>query len=172
MARVMLVASDFPHSFWGEAVSNAAYTLNRVVFRPGTTKTPYEIWKEKKPNVAHLKVFGSACYIYRDREYLTKFDAKCDRGVFLGYATNSRAYRVYNKHSCKVMETMNVAIDENPSCPYSEQQLAVSTPSHEGSTNAQPPTEDRDVPLEGESSGRIDETLVSQPLHRPGKKQV
>ena len=100
----MLAASGLDHSFWTKAVNNACYTLNRVILRPGTTMTPYEIWRGRKPNISHLKVFGSPCFIYRDREYLTKFDAKSDKGVFLGYAGNSRAYRVYNKRTCKIME--------------------------------------------------------------------
>ena len=53
ISRVMLNASGLPHSFWAEATNNACYTLNRVIFRPGTHKTPYEIWKGVKPNVAH-----------------------------------------------------------------------------------------------------------------------
>ncbi|BBH07107.1 Leucine-rich repeat protein kinase family protein [Prunus dulcis] len=60
---------------------------------PHTKSTPYEIWKGKKPNVKHLRTFGSKCYIYKDREYLGKFDARSDVGIFLGYSMNSRAYR-------------------------------------------------------------------------------
>ena len=57
-------------------------------------------------------VFGSKCYILNDRENLGKFDAKSDEGIFLGYSTNSRAYRVYNKHTKMVMELINVVIDD------------------------------------------------------------
>ncbi|BBN68998.1 transposable element gene [Prunus dulcis] len=63
---------------------------------PHTKSTPYEIWKGKKPNVKHLRTFGSKCYIYKDREYLGKFDARSDVGIFLGYSMNSRAYRHFN----------------------------------------------------------------------------
>ncbi|XP_004309938.1 PREDICTED: uncharacterized protein LOC101308341 [Fragaria vesca subsp. vesca] len=127
LSKVMLAASGLNHSFWEEVVNNACYTLNRVILRPGTTMTPYEIWRGRKPNIAHLKVFGSPCFIYRDREYLTKFDAKSDKGVFLGYAGNSRAYRVYNKRTCKIMESVNVAVNDalvckNDGCVLSEQE--------------------------------------------------
>ena len=60
----------------------------------------------------YFRVFGSKCYILNDRENPGKFDAKSDKGIFLGYSTNSRAYRVYNKRTKTVMESINVVIDD------------------------------------------------------------
>ena len=42
-----------------------------------------------------------------------KFDSRSDKGIFLGYSSTSKAYRVYNKRTMKVMETVNVVIDES-----------------------------------------------------------
>jgi hypothetical protein len=47
-----------------------------------------------------------------DRENLGKFDPKIDEGIFLGYSTNSCAYRVFNKRTETVMESINVVIDD------------------------------------------------------------
>ena len=77
----------------------------------GTKKTAYEIWNVKKPRVKYFRVFRSKCYILNDRENLGKFDAKSDKGIFLGYSTTSRAYRVFNKRTKTVMESINVKID-------------------------------------------------------------
>ena len=60
----------------------------------------------------YFQVFESKCYILNDRENLGKFDAKSDKGIFLGYSTSSRAYRVYNKRTKTVMESINVKIDD------------------------------------------------------------
>ena len=81
-------------------------------FQARTKKISYEIWKEKKPKVKYFRVFGSKCYILNDRKNPGKFDAKNDEGIFLGYSTNSRAYRVYNKLTTMVMESINVVIDD------------------------------------------------------------
>ena len=78
----------------------------------GTKKTAYEIWNGKKPKVKYFQVFGSKCYILNDRENLENFDAKSDEGIFLGYSTTSRAYRVFNKRTKTVMESINVKIDD------------------------------------------------------------
>ena len=61
----------------------------------------------------YFRVFGSKCYILSDRENLGKFDAKSDEGIFLGYFTNSRAYRVFNKRTKTVMESINVEVDDS-----------------------------------------------------------
>lgn len=83
-----------------------------MYFRPNTKKTPYELWRGKKPVVKYFKIFGSDCYILRDRENLENFDAKSDKGIFLGYSTSSKAYRVYNLKNKIVMESTNVVIND------------------------------------------------------------
>ncbi|KAK0594074.1 hypothetical protein LWI29_008023 [Acer saccharum] len=96
MARVMLLSNNVPRNLWAEAINTACYIGNRVFLRPGTRNTSYELWKGKRPNVSYFHTFGSKCYILNDRDQLGKFDAKSDEGIFIGYALNSRAYRVFN----------------------------------------------------------------------------
>ena len=60
----------------------------------------------------YFQVFGSKCYILNDQENLEKFDAKSDEGIFLGYSTTSKAYRVFNKRTKTVIESINVEIDD------------------------------------------------------------
>ena len=112
MARVMLHNKKFPKSFWREAVNTPCHTLNRVYFRPNSKKTPYELWRGKKPVVKYFGIFGSDCYILRDRENLEKFDGKSDKRYFLGYLSTSRAYKVYNLRTKIVMELSNVVIND------------------------------------------------------------
>ena len=112
MARVMLNSKKVPRNLWAEAVNTACYVSNRVFRRPGTKHTSYELWKGKKPNVSYFHTFGSKCYILNDRDHLGKFDAKSDVGLFLGYALNSRAYRVFNLNTKTIMESINVKIDD------------------------------------------------------------
>ncbi|CAL8996884.1 unnamed protein product, partial [Prunus brigantina] len=61
-----------------------------------------------------LNIFGLklTCYILRYMEHLAKFDSKCDKGIFLGYSTSSRAYRVYNCRTRTIIESINVNIDD------------------------------------------------------------
>nr|GEY61576.1 hypothetical protein [Tanacetum cinerariifolium] len=51
-------------------------------------------------------------YVLNDREDIGKLGAKGDIGFFIRYSANSVAYRVYNRRTRKIMETMNVTFDE------------------------------------------------------------
>ena len=62
--------------------------------------------------VKYFRIFGSDCYILRDRENLEKFDAKSDKRYFLGYSSTSRAYKVYNLRTKTVMKSSNVVIND------------------------------------------------------------
>nr|XP_009597079.1 uncharacterized protein LOC104093065 [Nicotiana tomentosiformis] len=52
---------------------------------------------------------NTACYL----EALGKFDAKSDEGIFLGYSSQSKAYKVYNKRTQCVEESIHVIFDES-----------------------------------------------------------
>ena len=93
-------------------MNTSCHIDNRIYFRAGTKKTAYEIWNGKKPKVKYFRVFESKCYILNDRENLGNFDGKSDEGIFLGYSTSNWAYRVYNKRTKTIMESINVKIDD------------------------------------------------------------
>ena len=78
MARAMLHSKDVARNLWEDAVNTACHTVNRVYFRPGTKKTPYELWKGRKPNVKYFRIFGSNCFILKNRENVGKFDSQSD----------------------------------------------------------------------------------------------
>ena len=113
MAKAMLHNKDVARTLWGEAVNTTCHMVNRVYFKPDTKKTPYELWKGRKPNVKYFKIFGSTCFILKDRENVGKFEFWSNEGIFLGYSFASKAYRIYNKRTMKVMKTVNVVIDES-----------------------------------------------------------
>ncbi|KAK9180632.1 hypothetical protein WN944_023765 [Citrus x changshan-huyou] len=116
MARTMLNENNLPKYFWAEAVNTACYVLNRVLIRPQLNKTPYELWKDRKSNIGYFKVFGCKCFILKTKDNVSKFDSKSDVGIFLEYSNTSKAYRVYNKRTLVVEESMHVTFDEsNPS---------------------------------------------------------
>ena len=80
--------------------------------RPHTRKTCYELWKGKKPSVKYFRVFGSRCYVLKDHENLGKFESKSEEGIFLGYSSKIRAYRVYILSSKCMVESINVIVDD------------------------------------------------------------
>ncbi|GJW66530.1 retrovirus-related pol polyprotein from transposon TNT 1-94 [Tanacetum coccineum] len=113
-ARTMLSAAKVPLFFWDEAVATTCFTQNRSLVIPRHEKTPYHIINSQKPSVKFFHIFGSLCYIVRDGENLDKMKEKGDACIFVGYSTQSRAYRVYNKRTRVIVETIHVNFDELP----------------------------------------------------------
>ncbi|GJX61410.1 integrase, catalytic region, zinc finger, CCHC-type containing protein [Tanacetum coccineum] len=101
-----------PLFLWAEAVATACYTLNRSLVHTLHGKTYYELLKGKKPNLQYFRVFGSLCYPTNDYDDVGKLKAKADIGIFVGYAPTKKAYRIYNKRTRKIQETVHVAFDE------------------------------------------------------------
>ncbi|GJT30074.1 retrovirus-related pol polyprotein from transposon TNT 1-94 [Tanacetum coccineum] len=111
-ARTMLSASKLPLSFWAEAVATACYTHNRSIIISTHGKTAYHIINDRKPSVKHLHIFGCICYITRDGENLDKMKEKGDPCVMVGYSTQSKGYRVYNKRTRLIAESIHIKFDE------------------------------------------------------------
>ncbi|GJS29013.1 retrovirus-related pol polyprotein from transposon TNT 1-94 [Tanacetum coccineum] len=111
-ARTMMIFSKAPMFLWAEAVATACYTQNRSLIHTRHNKTPYELVHDKKPDLTFFRVFGALCYPTNDSENLGKFQAKADIGIFVGYAPSRKGYRIYNKRTRRLMETIHVTFDE------------------------------------------------------------
>ncbi|GJY62922.1 putative ribonuclease H-like domain-containing protein [Tanacetum coccineum] len=98
-ARTMLIFSRALLFLWAEAIAIA------------------------KPDISFLHVFGALCYPKNDREDIGKLGAKGDIGFFIGYSAKSRAYRVYNRRTKKIIKTMNVTFDELSAMVFEQSSL-------------------------------------------------
>jgi len=86
------------------------------MIRPILNKTPYELLKGRKPNIMNLRVFGCKCYVHNNgKESLGKFDPRSDEAIFVGYSSHSKAYKVFNKRTLCVEESVHVLFDESNS---------------------------------------------------------
>ncbi|KAJ9560934.1 hypothetical protein OSB04_006094 [Centaurea solstitialis] len=112
-ARTMLADSKLPITFWAEAVNTACYVQNRVHVVKSKGKTPYELFKNKKPFIGFFVPFGCPCSILNTKTHLGKFDSKSDDGFFVGYSIQSKAVRVFNTVSRTIEESDNVKFNEH-----------------------------------------------------------
>jgi hypothetical protein len=93
-------------------VHTTLHIQNRVILRKNIEKNSYELWKGRPTNVKHFRVFGSKCYIKREDSIMGKFDSCVDKGVLVGYSSTRKTYKCYNLRMKKVVESINVTIDE------------------------------------------------------------
>jgi hypothetical protein len=99
MAMTMLGEYKTSERFWSEAVNTACHAINRLYLHHLLKKTSYELLTSNKPNVSYFRVFGSKCYILVKKGRHSKFAPKVVEGFLLGYDSNTKVYRVFNKSS-------------------------------------------------------------------------
>nr|GEV04364.1 hypothetical protein [Tanacetum cinerariifolium] len=76
-------------------------------------KTLYELFKGRSPALSFMRPFGCHVTILNTLEQLGKFDGKSDEGIFVGYSTISKAFRVYNTRTRKVEENLLITFLKN-----------------------------------------------------------
>nr|GEW22876.1 hypothetical protein [Tanacetum cinerariifolium] len=114
----------FPNSTFSlAAIATAYFTQNRSIIHRRFNKTPYDLINRRKPDISFLHVFGALCYPKSDPGDIGKLGAKGDIGYFIGYSADSCAFKVYNRRTKKIMETMNVSFDELSTMAFEQSNL-------------------------------------------------
>ncbi|KAI5318976.1 hypothetical protein L3X38_038684 [Prunus dulcis] len=98
--------------FWGEAVNTAVYILYRCPISALKNKTLFEAFSGRKPGVKHLRIFGSLCYTHIPSQLRHKLEETGENGVFVGYGTCEKRYKVFNMRTQKVIVSRSVMFDE------------------------------------------------------------
>ncbi|GJW46451.1 retrovirus-related pol polyprotein from transposon TNT 1-94 [Tanacetum coccineum] len=111
-AHTILIFSKAPLFLWAEAINTVCYNQNRLIIRHRYNKTPYELMQDKKPDLSFFHVFGALCYPTNDNDDLGKLDAKANIVISVGYTPAKKAFRIYNKKTHKIIETIHVTFDE------------------------------------------------------------
>nr|GEU58143.1 hypothetical protein [Tanacetum cinerariifolium] len=109
----MLADSKLPTTFWAEVVNTTCYVQNRVLVVKPHFKTPYELFKGRTHALSFMRPFRCHVIILNTLDQLGKFDGKSYEGIFVGYSTISKAFRVYNTRTRKVEENLHITFLKN-----------------------------------------------------------
>ncbi|RVW13910.1 Retrovirus-related Pol polyprotein from transposon TNT 1-94 [Vitis vinifera] len=119
MMNAMLISSSLPQNMWGEAILTANYLLNKVP-KKKAEKTPYELWKGRKPSYTYLRMWGCLAKVAVPPPKKVKIGPKTIDCIFIGYAHDSNAYQflVYESnipdiHKNTIMESRNASFFED-----------------------------------------------------------
>lgn len=112
MVRSLLTRSSLPKSFWLEAVNWCIHILNRSPTHSVQNMTPEEAWNGLKPNIDHFRIFGCVTFAHIPDEKRKKLDDKGEKCIFLGVSEQSKAYKLYNPLTKKIVISRDVVFDE------------------------------------------------------------
>lgn len=111
-ARCLLFDAKLEKELWAEATNTAVYLHNRIVASGLNGKTPLEKWTGNKPDISHLRVFGSKVMVHIPKEKRRKWDKKSVEHILVGYSENVKGYRVYNPATKTVSLSRDVIVME------------------------------------------------------------
>jgi hypothetical protein len=186
MARTMLDEYKTLDRFWAEAINTACYSINRLYLHRILKKTSYELLTGKNLNASYFRVFGSKCFILVKRGRKSKFSPKVVEGFLLGYDSNTRAYRVFNKSTGLVEVSCDIVFDETDGsqveqvdldelddeeapcvtlrnmsiedvCPKESEEPTQAQDQPSSSMQSSPPTQDEDQAQDNEDDDQEDE---------------
>jgi hypothetical protein len=197
MARTILDQYKTPDRFWAKAINTACYSINWLYLLRILKKTSYELLTVKKPNVSYFRVFGSKCFILIKRGRNSKFAPKAVEGFLLGYDSNTRAYRVFNKSTGLVEVSCDIVFDETNGsqveqvdldelddeeapcvvlrnisigdvCPKESEEPPQAQDQPSSSMQASPPTQDEDKAQEAEDEDQDNEPPQEEDIDQGG----
>jgi transposase InsO family protein len=122
MVRTMLGEYKTLEQFCSEAVNTACHTINQLYLHLLLKKTTYELLTGNKP-IFLIFMYFEANAIFWLRGSHSKFDPKDVEGFLLGYDSNTKAYRVFNKYFGLVEVSSDVIFDETNGSPREQVDL-------------------------------------------------
>ena len=172
MVRSMMSRATLPIRFWGYALETAAHILNRVPTKK-VSKTPFEMWKGKRPSLGHIKIWG--CEVFVRREAQDKLEARSEKCHFIGYPEESFGYLFYRPKDNVVFVARRGTFLEREMISKEDSESKIDLEEIQGSADEEPivntdtqqevvtPVEPDDISLPiRRTSGR-----VSKPPHDP-----
>ena len=115
MACNMLESKHLPNEYWGEAVATAVYIMNRCPTKSVKNKVPQEEWIGMNQSVSHLNFCCCVAYAHVPNELRRKLDKKGHKCIFVGYSEDTKAYKLYDPITRKVIISRDVQFVENES---------------------------------------------------------
>lgn len=109
--RCMLLESGLSKQFWAEAVLAAVNVINVI---PTVNEiAPNEMYNNKKCNMKLFRVFGCRAMVWKPEQKRKKLDAKSFECIYLRYADDAKAYRLYDMNTKKIVISRDVIFLEN-----------------------------------------------------------
>lgn len=112
-AKSMMAHSSLPQRFWTKAISTATYVQKRCTTKALDDKTPYEVWTGSKPSVKNLKVFRCIAYSQIPADLKKKLYPTNIKSIFVGYAFDQKAYKLFNPENQKTYTSRDVIFLED-----------------------------------------------------------
>ena len=135
-ARCLTSKQNLPPQLWAETLSTAAYLHNRLPSKATPSSTPEELYSGLKPDISHLRIFGSTAFVHIPSNKRDKLSPKTFKCILVGYDTSSKTYRCFDPTTHTIHLSRDVEVIESLASP----------PPTPPSSTPQPPTLEQLLP--------------------------
>ena len=111
----MMNEKNLSKSYWAEAVNIVVYLMNRCTTSEVHDVTPHERIFGKKPDLSHVRIFGSIAYMHIHNKTRQKLAMKSEKCILVGYSLEQKGYKCYNPSTRNVRVSRDVIFDESAS---------------------------------------------------------
>ena len=146
--------------FWSYALETAVYLLNRVPSK-SVDKTPYEMWCNKKPVLALIKIWG--CPAYVKHIVSDKLEAKSDKCLFVGYPKETKGYYFYHASEQKAFVSRHST--------FLEKEFLLTESSRIELDEVQDPQMEADDPIKP-MTAEVADSVVDPPVEQTPRRPV
>ncbi|RVW97371.1 Retrovirus-related Pol polyprotein from transposon RE2 [Vitis vinifera] len=127
-ARTILLHSNVPFRFWGDAVLTACYLINRMPSSVLHDQIPHSLLFPDQPlYFLPPRVFGCTCFVHILTPGQDKLSAKAMKCLFLGYSRLQKGYRCYSLETHRYFISADVTFfEDSPFFSTTSESLPVS----------------------------------------------
>jgi len=75
-------------------------------------QTPYTLRYKRTPDFRQFHRFGCAAWLHTPKNKRNKLEPHAERGIFVGYSDNQKAFRVYRPKKCDCYSSIHVDFDD------------------------------------------------------------
>ena len=119
-SRSMMIDSKVPAAFWPYAVQQSIRVLNVCLTSSSDSQTPYQLWRDFKPDVRYIKKFGCNAYVnVQKQDKSSKMDPNARRGIHVGWDFTKDGYKIIDIETGKMIISRDVRFDES-SCSFAQ----------------------------------------------------
>ncbi|CAB1110927.1 unnamed protein product [Ectocarpus sp. CCAP 1310/34] len=119
IVRCLMHGGKLPEFLWGELCCTTVHITNRLPHVHLNNETPYyrmfgkqaSLRHLRQASLRHLRVIGSTASVHLET-YKSKLVNRAWPGILIGYSPDSRAYRVFNPHTKRIVHSRNVTFIE------------------------------------------------------------
>jgi hypothetical protein len=112
-SKSMLYDQELPRFLWEEDCNTTIYIQNMNPHKALGRKTPEEVFTGRRPEIGQSRIFGCLDYCHVASKKRTKLEATVEKGIFVGYSDNSKAYRLYIPSLRKTVVRRDVIFEED-----------------------------------------------------------